>query len=223
MNAECRILHFIAMLSRRTHRFSAFREKTHLPPEFLIIGLGNPGREYRHNRHNVGFMALERLASRLGARFRRKQSSALVTDARLGEQRLLLAKPQTYMNLSGGSVASLIRFYHLPLDHLLVCYDELDLPVGALRLRAEGGSAGHNGIQSIIQSIGSQEFPRLRLGIGRAPGRKAGAAHVLQDFKGEEAGIMDLTLDRAVDAIETFVNEGIIPAMNRFNSLTPDH
>ncbi len=121
------------------------------------------------------------------------------------------------MNLSGDSVASLVKFYDVPLDQLLVCFDDLDLPVGAIRLRAEGGSAGQNGMKSIIQHLGTQNFPRLRLGIGRPPGRTDPAAYVLQDFKDFDAEVMDMTLDKAAQAIEVFVKEGIVTAMNKFN------
>ncbi len=189
-----------------------------MPPDVLIVGLGNPGREYRANRHNVGFMLLDRLAAELGARFTRKQSNALVTGAPAGEHTLALAKPQTYMNLSGGPVASLVKFYRLPLERLLVCYDELDLPVGAIRLRAEGGTAGHNGMRSISQSLGTQAFPRLRIGIGRPSAGKPGAGYVLSDFRGEDAEVMDLTLNQAVEAVLLFVNEGLVAAMNRYNT-----
>ncbi len=188
-----------------------------MQPESIIVGLGNPGREYRHNRHNVGFMAVNRLATRMDLRFTRKQDGALVVQGQIGEHPVLLAKPQGYMNRSGGPVASLVRFYQVPLDRLLVCYDEMDLPLGALRLRPEGGSAGHNGMKSIIESLGSQEFPRLRLGIGRPPGKRQGAAHVLKDFSGDEAEIVDLALEKAAEAIEAFVLEGVQAAMNKHN------
>ena len=183
----------------------------------LIVGLGNPGREYAHNRHNVGFMAVDQLAKAHSAAFTRRQSKALITSIRIGEAPVILAKPQTFMNLSGESVASLVKFYDVPLNQLLVCFDDLDLPVGTIRLRAEGGSAGQNGMKSIIQHLGTQNFPRLRLGIGRPPGRMDPAAYVLQDFKDFDAEVMDMTLDKAAQAIETFVKEGVVTAMNKFN------
>ena len=141
------------------------------PDTYLIIGLGNPGREYRDNRHNVGFMLIDRLIVRLDARGMKLQSKAIVTSAIYEEHKLILAKPQTYMNLSGQAVGSLVRFYKVPLEHLLVAYDEVDLPLGSLRLRPGGGSAGHNGMQSIIEKLGTQQFPRLRVGVSRPPGR----------------------------------------------------
>ena len=184
---------------------------------YLIIGLGNRGREYRLNRHNIGFMLVDRLAERLGVTFSRLEGKALVTKGDYQDQRLVLAKPQTYMNLSGQSAGALLRFYKVPLEHLLVAYDDVDLPFGMLRLRSSGGSAGQKGMRSIIDRLGSQEFPRLRLGIGRPPGRMDAAAYVLQDFTRHEAEILPQILDRAVEAVLTFVSEGIIAAMNSYN------
>jgi PTH1 family peptidyl-tRNA hydrolase len=186
--------------------------------KFLIVGLGNPGREHRANRHNVGFMTLDLTVERhklMG--FTKKQGKALVTSGRVAEKPVVLAKPQTYMNLSGEAVGSLLRFYDIPLEQLLVCYDDLDLPVGTLRLRPDGGSAGQNGVKSIIQHLNTEKFPRLRIGIGRPPGRMDAAAYVLQDFRGDDAEIMDTTLARAVDALECFLQDGVVAAMNRFN------
>ena len=185
--------------------------------KFLIIGLGNPGREYAFNRHNVGFMAVDRFAKAHKTAFTRRQGRALVTSVRLGETPVILAKPQTFMNLSGEAVKSLLKFYDVPLTQLLVCFDDIDLPVGTIRLRPEGGSAGQNGMKSIIEHLGTQEFPRLRLGIGRPPGRMDAADYVLQDFRGFDAEVIESTLDKAAQAIETFIQEGIVTAMNRFN------
>jgi peptidyl-tRNA hydrolase, PTH1 family len=185
--------------------------------KFLIVGLGNPGREYAYNRHNVGFMAVSRLAARHNTAFTRKQGKALVTSLRLNDHAVVLAKPQTYMNLSGEAIQSLIKFYDVALDNLMVCYDDLDLPVGAIRIRPEGGAGGQNGVKSTIERLGTQRFPRLRIGIGRPPGRMDAAAYVLQDFKGVDAEIMDATLNKAMDAIETFIKDGLNTAMNKFN------
>jgi PTH1 family peptidyl-tRNA hydrolase len=185
---------------------------------YLIVGLGNPGREYRNNRHNAGFMLLDRLVERnkwLG--FTKRQGKALITTGQLGPAALVLAKPQTFMNLSGEAVSPLVHFYDLPLERMLVCFDEIDLPLGTLRLRPDGGSAGHNGMRSIIEQLGTEVFPRLRLGVGRPPGSKAAAGYVLRDFRGEDAELMALELDKAVDAVECFVREGLEKAMNRFN------
>jgi PTH1 family peptidyl-tRNA hydrolase len=184
---------------------------------YLIVGLGNPGREYSQNRHNVGFMLLDRLASRLGVRFSRVQNRALVTRGEYQGKRLILAKPQTYMNLSGQAAAALQRFYKIPLANLLVTYDEVDLPFGTLRLRPKGGSAGHRGVRSLIQQLSSENFPRLRLGVDRPPGRMQAADYVLQDFSRVELEELTLMLDTGVDAILLYATEGLEAAMNRYN------
>ena len=192
--------------------------KVNVSEKYLLVGLGNPGREYRLNRHNVGFMLLDRLVERhrlLG--FTRRQGKALITTGTIGEKGVILAKPQTFMNLSGEAVAPLLRFYNLPLERLLVVFDDIDLPLGTLRLRAEGGSSGQGGMKSIIQQLGTENFPRLRLGVGRPPGVKGAANYVLKDLRGEELEIMDTTLDKAADAAECWVKDGLVTAMNRFN------
>jgi len=189
---------------------------------YLIVGLGNPGREYSENRHNVGFMALNRLADRLGLKFLRVESKALVTKGDFKGRRLILAKPQTYMNLSGQAVIPLARYYRVPSDRMLIVHDDVDLPFEMLRLRPDGGSAGQKGIQSIIDALGSQDFARLRIGIGHPHGKKAAAEYVLQNFNRSEAELLPTVLDRAVDAIITFVIEGIWAAMNRYNAREED-
>jgi PTH1 family peptidyl-tRNA hydrolase len=199
------------MLSR------VFRTVNEPTPPFLIIGLGNPGEEYRRNRHNVGFMALDRLAESLNVKFSRLESKALVTKADYEARRLILAKPRTFMNLSGQAVGALLRYYKVPLDNLLVVYDDVDLPLGALRIRPAGGSAGQKGVASIIERLGSQDFPRLRIGIGRPPGRMEAADYVLKDFSPSELEIVNIALDKAVEAIQLFVCENLDAAMNRYN------
>jgi PTH1 family peptidyl-tRNA hydrolase len=184
---------------------------------YLVVGLGNPGREFRDNRHNVGFMVIDRLAARLKVSFSRLESKALVTKAEFEGRRLVLAKPQSYMNLSGMSVGSLVRFYKIPLENLLVVYDDVDLPLGILRIRPEGGSAGQKGMASIVERLGTQVFPRLRVGIGRPPGQMDAADYVLQNFSGQEIETLTPTLDRAVEAVLTFVSQGLNTAMNQFN------
>jgi PTH1 family peptidyl-tRNA hydrolase len=186
---------------------------------YLITGLGNPGREYRETRHNIGFMLVDHLAQRLGVSFSRMESKALVTKGEYQGRRLVLAKPQTYMNLSGSAVGSLVRFYKVPITNLLVAYDDVDLPLGTIRLRAEGGSAGQKGMASIIERLGTQEFPRLRLGIGRPPGRMDGAAYVLQPFKKDQVDLLPVILERAVEAALVFVTSGLETAMNQYNGL----
>jgi peptidyl-tRNA hydrolase, PTH1 family len=187
------------------------------PQLFLIAGLGNPGREYRANRHNVGFMVIDRLATRLGVKFTRLESKALVTKAEFQGQRLVLAKPQTFMNLSGNAVSSLMRFYKVELSNIMVAYDDVDLPVGTLRIRPDGGSAGQKGIASIIERLGTQAFPRLRVGIDRPPGRMDAAAYVLQDFSAQEIEFLTPILDQAVEAILIYVTSGLNTAMNQYN------
>jgi len=186
-------------------------------PPLVIIGLGNPGRSYRRNRHNVGFMLVERLAHDLGLHFTRRQSKAQVASGRLGRRKAVLAKPQTFMNLAGGSVAPLARFFRVELPDLLVICDDLDLPLGTIRLRPGGGSAGHRGLRSIFEHLGSQDFPRLRIGVGRPPGRMDPSDYVLQDFSQAERPILDDALGRAADAIRTYAAEGIEAAMSRYN------
>ncbi|MCI0518754.1 MAG: aminoacyl-tRNA hydrolase [Chloroflexi bacterium] len=184
---------------------------------FLIAGLGNPGREYRDTRHNVGFMALDRLAARLGVTFSRLEAKALFTRAEYQGRRILLAKPQTYMNLSGQAVGALLRYYKAPLSNLLVIYDDVDLPLGVLRLRPAGGSAGQKGMRSIIERLGVEAIPRLRIGIGRPPGHMDAADYVLQEFSREEQENILAALDRAADAALKFTLDGLEAAMNQFN------
>ena len=187
------------------------------PAPYLIVGLGNPGKQYAFNRHNVGFMLVSRLAERLGEKFNRMEGRAMLAKALYQEQRLILVKPQTFMNASGNPVRSLLRYYKIPTEHLLVAYDDVDLPLETLRLRTEGGSGGQKGMQSIIAQLGTEAFCRLRVGIGRPPGRMEAADYVLQDFSKGEQALLDPTLDRAVDAVLTFVTLGIDQAMNQFN------
>ncbi len=188
-----------------------------IPDTFLLIGLGNPGREYKDNRHNYGFMLIDCLAVRLNARGMKLQSKAIVTNAIYEEHKLILAKPQTYMNLSGHSVQGLAHFYKLPLENLLVAHDDLDLPFGTIRLRPGGGPGGQKGVASAIERLGTQDFARLRLGIGRPPGRMDPAAYVLQDFSRDEMNELSAFLDRAADAALEFVINGLDKAMNKFN------
>ena len=184
---------------------------------YLLIGLGNPGREYRDNRHNIGFMLIDRLAVRLDARGMKLQSKAIVIGALYEERKLILAKPQTYMNLSGQSVQGLLHFYKIPPESLIVAHDDLDLPLGTIRIRPGGGAGGQRGMASTIERLGTQDFPRLRLGIGRPPGRMDAAAYVLQNFSRDDLLIVSETLDRAADAVLTFVTDGLNKAMNKFN------
>jgi peptidyl-tRNA hydrolase, PTH1 family len=184
---------------------------------YLIAGLGNPGREYRDNRHNVGFMVIDQLSEDLGFKLNRVQCKAIVRSGQYNEQKLILAKPQTYMNLSGQAISGLIHFYKIEIADFLVIHDDLDLPLGMLRMRPGGGSAGQKGLGSTIEQLGTQNFARLRVGIGRPPGRMEAADYVLQDFAQGEQEILKLTLEKAAKAILSFVTYGIEHAMNSFN------
>lgn len=186
---------------------------------YLIVGLGNPGRDYRENRHNTGFMVVDRLAVKLEARFTRLQSKALIAPAAYQDRKIILAKPQTFMNLSGQAVQGLVHFYKLPLTNLLVVHDDLDLPTGTIRIRPDGGPGGQKGMTSVIERLGTDEFPRLRLGIGRPPGQMEAPDYVLQDFTQAELALMSDTLGRAVEAALTFVVEGLEAAMNKYNGV----
>lgn len=188
-----------------------------IPSPFLIVGLGNPGRKYQNTRHNAGFLLLNALAKEMGITFSRLQSKALVTHGLLEGQKVILAKPQTYMNLSGKAVGSLMKFYKLPPEALLVIYDDVDLPFGVLRMRPKGGAGGHKGMASIIQHLGTQDFPRLRIGIDRPPGRMDAAAYVLQNFSSDELEALSETLERGIQAIHLFVTQGLDAAMNYVN------
>jgi PTH1 family peptidyl-tRNA hydrolase len=211
--------HLLACARPRLHIFwEIIAMDTLLPPApFLLVGLGNPGRQYGQTRHNIGFMVIDRLAARLGITFSRLRMRALTADIRHEYRRMILAKPQTYKNESGIAVGSLIKFYKIPLDHLVVAHDDVDLPFGTLRLRPGGGSAGQKGVASIIERQGSQDFPRLRFGVGRPPGQMLAAAYVLQDFSRAEMNDLPALLDRAADAMQTFMAEGLDMAMNRYN------
>lgn len=181
----------------------------------LIVGLGNPGPLYAHTRHNAGFQIVDRFATRHKFTLRKMQFNAVVTQGSYGDQKVLLARPMTFMNDSGRAVGPLLRWLKLELADLLVVYDEIDLPLGKLRLRPDGGSAGHNGMKSIIQNLGTDAFARLRVGVGRPVG--SGVSHVLGAYARDELPLAEESYDRAVDTIETFVTDGLITAMNRFN------
>lgn len=183
---------------------------------YLIVGLGNPGRKYQNNRHNIGFLAVDRLAAKHGISLNSTRNQAIVGNGRIQDRAVVLAKPQTFMNRSGDSVGPLAKFYKIPPQNVLVIYDELDLPFGAIRLREQGSAGGHNGMKSIINHLG-QEFPRMRLGIGRPPGRMDPAAWVLQDFGNGEQPLLDEVLAEALQAVETFLTGGIQLAMSRHN------
>ncbi len=183
---------------------------------FLVVGLGNPGREYAGNRHNIGFMAIDRLAAAYQTQTGQFKNKSMTGNFRMGDHRIVLAKPQTYMNDSGASVGPLAKFYKLDPANIIVIYDELDLEFGVIRIRAKGSAGGHNGMKSIIKHVGP-DFPRIRLGISRPKGKMPVKAYVLQDFGKNDRDTLDLILDRTVSAVETIVKDGVNLSMSRHN------
>ena len=184
---------------------------------WLILGLGNPGPQYAGNRHNVGFMVLDVLAERVGGRFKGHKARSDVVETRVAGERAILAKPRSYMNTSGGPASSLRDFYKAPLTQLVVVHDELDLEPGTLRLKLGGGDNGHNGLRSLRQSFGSGEFYRVRVGVGRPPGRQDPADYLLRDFSAAERKELGVQLERAADAIELLIHDGLAAAQNAYN------
>ncbi len=193
----------------------------------LIVGLGNPGIEYQFTPHNAGFMALDRIAYEYGATIANRRSKALTASIKIGDQPVLLAKPETFMNLSGTSVIALLRELELTPANLLVVYDELALPLGTLRVHERGSAAGHNGVSSISKALGTEEWARIRIGIGKPPasdGREVkagGSSYLLSPFRKQELAVLDEVLDRAQAATETVLTKGVAAAMNEFNRKAP--
>lgn len=190
---------------------------------WLVAGLGNPGREYEHNRHNVGFLVADLLAGRTGSRFgRHRRAVAEVAEARLGvgadAPALVLVKPLTYMNLSGGPVAGLASFYKVPPEQIIAVHDELDLPYGVVRTKLGGGEGGHNGLRSVSQSLSTKDYLRVRIGIGRPPGRQDPADFVLSDFTATQRRELDFLVDRAADIVESLIRVGLEPTQNAFHA-----
>jgi PTH1 family peptidyl-tRNA hydrolase len=184
----------------------------------LIAGLGNPGIEYQFTPHNIGFLAVDRIAEQCGVTIDNRHCKALTARTRIGNEEILLAKPETYMNLSGMSVLELVRKYEVdPQQDVLVIYDELDLPLGMIRVRARGSSAGHNGMQSIINALQTEEVSRIRIGVAPDDPRKGGAKYILSQFRKSQLVAVDEALDLTAQAVHVMVNEGIAVAMNRFN------
>lgn len=200
----------------RGGKLSAEEELDLSEERFLIVGLGNPGRKYRGNRHNIGFMVVDKLAELHGIDLGRVQHKAITGHGRIADKAIILAKPQTFMNGSGDAVGPLANYYKTAPANVLVIYDELDLPLGTLRLREKGGAGGHNGMKSIINHLGN-DFPRLRLGIGRPPGQMPPAAYVLQDFSPADGPLVADVIEEAARAAQTYVAEGIDRAMTRHN------
>ncbi|WNI15857.1 aminoacyl-tRNA hydrolase [Actinacidiphila sp. ITFR-21] len=190
---------------------------------WLVVGLGNPGPEYAGNRHNIGFMVADLLAERIGGKFKRAQKAqAQVVEGRIGPagpagRRVVLAKPMSFMNLSGGPVTALKEFYKVPTERIIAVHDELDIDFPTLRLKLGGGDNGHNGLKSMTKSLGA-DYLRVRAGIGRPPGRMEVAAFVLKDFSSAERKELDWFVDRAADAVEALVAEGLQRAQSTYNS-----
>lgn len=187
-------------------------------PPWLVVGLGNPGESYAGNRHNVGFMVLDLLVARDSGRFKAHKSRADVVEGRLGDARAVLAKPRSYMNESGGPVAALRDFFRVPVDRIVVVHDDLDIEFGAIRVKQGGGDGGHNGLRSITKSLGDKEYVRVRFGIGRPPGRMDPAAFVLKDFATVERKELDVHLERAADATESVVRDGVAATQNLYHA-----
>ena len=192
---------------------------------WLVVGLGNPGPSYAGNRHNVGYLVNEELASRMGSGFRpHKSGRADVVEGRLGGLggvggvRVVLARPRCYMNETGGPVSTLAKFYKVPIERIVAIHDELDIPFDTMRLKLGGGDNGHNGLRSMRGSLGSGDFHRVRVGIGRPPGRQSPADFVLSDYSAAERKVLPFQVDRAADAVESLLTEGLDKAQSRFNS-----
>ncbi|MEY3733388.1 MAG: hypothetical protein RL347_747 [Actinomycetota bacterium] len=186
---------------------------------WLVVGLGNPGPEYAVTRHNVGVMAVEALAERWGGRLKSdKYTRCEVYDARWQGERIILARGRSYMNESGGPVKALADHYNAPIERIIIAHDELDIPFGALRVKAGGGDGGHNGLRSVRRVMGSGESIRIRIGIGRPPGRQDPADYVLKAFSGKQRDELPSLIDRADDAMECVIQHGVAAAQNRFNS-----
>ncbi len=195
-------------------------ERTGTPADWLVVGLGNPGREYERTRHNVGAETVELLARRHGGRLRPGKERARADEVRIDGARVALAVPQQWMNDSGDAVRRLARRYGVTPERLVVVHDELDLPVATLRVKAGGGLAGHNGLRSVKAHLHSDEFARVRIGVGKPSSKEQGADHVLSGFSKRERADVDVTIERAADAVETIAADGVEAAMNRFNGPT---
>ncbi|AEH08264.1 MULTISPECIES: aminoacyl-tRNA hydrolase [Protofrankia] len=184
---------------------------------WLVVGLGNPGPTYAGNRHNIGFMVLDLLAERVRDRFRTHRGRADVAEARLAGVRALLAKPRSFMNVSGSPVEALRAFFKVDIGHIVVVHDELDIPFGTIRLKLGGGDNGHNGLRSVTAALGSRDYLRVRVGIGRPPGRMNPADFVLRDFSAPERKELPFLVDRAADAVESLLDRGLEVTQNTFH------
>ncbi len=185
---------------------------------WLVVGLGNPGPDYAGNRHNAGFMVLDELAARVGGRFKVHKSRAEIVEGRLAGAPVVLAKPLSFMNLSGGPVKALADFYKVAPENVIVVHDELDIPYGALRAKLGGGDNGHNGLKSITKAVATKDYLRIRFGIGRPPGRMDAAAYVLKDFATAERKDLPFLVDRAADMVESLITAGLDATQNTFHA-----
>jgi peptidyl-tRNA hydrolase, PTH1 family len=193
------------------------RPRRGTPADLLVVGLGNPGDEYRGSRHNLGAEVVELLAKRHGGRLRKRKERALVDEVTIDGRRVALAIPLTYVNDSGHAVGALVRRFGVDPEQLVVVHDELDLPVAELKVKSGGGLAGHNGLRSIVAHLHTQDFQRVRIGVGKPVSKERGADHVLNRFSKRERAEVDVTVEQAADAVETIVRDGVDAAMNRFN------
>src|SRR6267154_2486472 len=193
-----------------------------MPVDLLVVGLGNPGDEYMRTRHNVGAEVVELLARRHGGKLHGSKGRARRDDVRIGSKRVALAIPLTYMNDSGEAVAGLVRRLGVDPDQIVIVHDELDLEPAVLRVKVGGGLAGHNGLRSIKQHLHSDEFVRVRIGVGKPPSKERGADHVLSRVSKRDREAMDVTVEEAADAVECIVTEGVEAAMNRYNTRAPE-
>lgn len=184
---------------------------------WLIVGLGNPGSEYSNNRHNVGQMVLDELASRMGGKFKVHKARAQVVEGRLGigGPRVVLAKPMTYMNVSGGPVAGLCKFFDITPDHVIAVHDEIDIPFNTVKLKIGGGEGGHNGLRDISKALATKDYLRVRVGVGRPPGRMDTADYVLRDFATAEKKELPFLLDESADAVELLISQGLLAAQQK--------
>ena len=187
---------------------------------WLVVGLGNPGPEYARTRHNVGQMVIDELASRLGGSFKVHKTRAQVLESRLrpGGPRVVLAKPMTYMNTSGGPVAGLAKFYGIPAERVIAVHDEIDIPFAALKLKIGGGEGGHNGLRDMSKALSTKDYYRVRVGVGRPPGRMDAASYVLKPFSSTEGKELPFLLDDAADAVEHLVENGLLEAQQKFHA-----
>lgn len=191
---------------------------------WLIVGLGNPGAEYKDNRHNVGQMVLDELAGRMGGKFKTHKARAQVLEGRLGigGPRVVLSKPMSYMNVSGGPVAGLANFYGIDPDHVVAVHDEIDIPFNTIKLKCGGGEGGHNGLRDMSKALATKDYLRVRVGVGRPPGRMETADYVLRDFGTAERKDLPFLLDEAADAVELLVSEGLTAAQQKFHPARSD-